>query len=181
MFTNYQAQHELWMLGGSLMDDDDTQLGEIRVFLKGRCDEENRWLRCTGQQMAICQNTPLFSLLFTDYGGNGRTMFNLPNLQGKYSDSRFGIYIAVDGIYPNRDNPEPARYLGQISFMTTFPSGFVPCDGRLLPISENADLFKIYGTSFGGDGKSTFAVPKLRQYGIAVSAPLPTDLPELLR
>jgi len=40
------------------------------------------WAFCNGQLLAISQNTALFSLLGTNYGGDGRTTFGLPNLQG---------------------------------------------------------------------------------------------------
>jgi microcystin-dependent protein len=40
------------------------------------------WALCNGQLMPISQNTALFSLLGTTYGGDGRTTFALPNLQG---------------------------------------------------------------------------------------------------
>jgi microcystin-dependent protein len=41
------------------------------------------------------------------------------------------------------------------------PTGWAFCNGQLLPISQNTALFSILGTSFGGDGKSTFALPNL--------------------
>ena len=41
------------------------------------------WLACNGQSMSIPQNTALFSLLGTMYGGDGRTTFNLPDLRGR--------------------------------------------------------------------------------------------------
>lgn len=41
------------------------------------------------------------------------------------------------------------------------PKGWMPCDGRLLPISQNTALFSLLGTYYGGDGKSTFALPDL--------------------
>jgi microcystin-dependent protein len=41
------------------------------------------WSTCAGQQLGIAQNTALFSLLGTTYGGNGTTTFALPNLQGR--------------------------------------------------------------------------------------------------
>lgn len=41
------------------------------------------------------------------------------------------------------------------------PSGWAPCDGQLLPISQNTALFALLGTTYGGDGKSTFALPNL--------------------
>src|SRR5919206_1923937 len=42
------------------------------------------------------------------------------------------------------------------------PSGWAFCDGQLLPISQNTALFSLLGTTYGGDGKSTFALPDLQ-------------------
>jgi microcystin-dependent protein len=42
------------------------------------------------------------------------------------------------------------------------PKGWAFCDGQLLPISQNTALFSLCGTFYGGDGKSTFALPNLR-------------------
>ena len=42
------------------------------------------------------------------------------------------------------------------------PVGWAMCDGSLLPISENAPLFSLIGTAFGGNGTTTFALPDLR-------------------
>ncbi len=42
------------------------------------------------------------------------------------------------------------------------PAGWALCNGQLLPISQNTALFSILGTTYGGDGKSTFALPDLR-------------------
>jgi microcystin-dependent protein len=43
------------------------------------------------------------------------------------------------------------------------PYGWAFCDGQILPISQNTALFSLLGTTYGGDGKSTFALPDLRQ------------------
>ena len=42
------------------------------------------------------------------------------------------------------------------------PVGWAPCNGQLLPISQNTALFSLLGTFYGGDGKSTFALPNLQ-------------------
>lgn len=42
------------------------------------------------------------------------------------------------------------------------PKGWAFCDGRLLPISQNTALFSLLGTAYGGDGKSSFALPDLQ-------------------
>jgi microcystin-dependent protein len=55
-------------------------------------------------------------------------------------------------------------YIGEIRmFAGNFaPSGWMFCEGQLLPISENEVLFLLIGTTYGGDGESTFALPDLR-------------------
>lgn len=55
-------------------------------------------------------------------------------------------------------------YVGEIRiFAGNFaPAGWAFCDGALLPISENETLFQLIGTTYGGDGQSTFALPDLR-------------------
>ena len=42
------------------------------------------------------------------------------------------------------------------------PKGWAFCDGQLLPISQNTALFSLLGTTYGGDGKSTFALPDMQ-------------------
>lgn len=41
------------------------------------------------------------------------------------------------------------------------PKGWASCDGQILPLSQNTALFSLLGTTYGGDGKSTFALPNL--------------------
>jgi microcystin-dependent protein len=55
-------------------------------------------------------------------------------------------------------------YVGEIRmFGGNFaPAGWMFCDGQLLPISENETLFQLIGTTYGGDGESTFALPNLQ-------------------
>ena len=55
-------------------------------------------------------------------------------------------------------------YVGEIRmFAGNFaPAGWMFCAGQLLPISENDTLFQLIGTTYGGDGQTTFAVPNLQ-------------------
>lgn len=55
-------------------------IGEIRMF--GFNFPPRGWAYCAGQTLSIASNTALFSILGTTYGGNGTTIFGLPNLQG---------------------------------------------------------------------------------------------------
>jgi len=52
-------------------------------------------------------------------------------------------------------------FIGQIAiFPYTFaPANWALCDGKLLPISQHTALFSLIGVQFGGDGKTTFALP----------------------
>jgi microcystin-dependent protein len=59
----------------------DQYVAEIRIF--GCNFAPVHWAFCDGQLLAISQNTALFSLLGTTYGGNGISTFGLPNLQGR--------------------------------------------------------------------------------------------------
>ena len=55
-------------------------------------------------------------------------------------------------------------FVGQIMiFAGQFaPAGFAVCDGSLLSVADNRQLFELIGTSYGGDGHETFALPDLR-------------------
>jgi len=55
-------------------------------------------------------------------------------------------------------------YVGEIRmFAGNFaPAGWAFCEGQMMPISENETLFNLIGTTYGGDGQETFALPDLR-------------------
>ncbi|TMJ11782.1 MAG: phage tail protein [Alphaproteobacteria bacterium] len=56
------------------------------------------------------------------------------------------------------------QFLAEIRIFPFFfaPTGWAFCDGQLMPISQNTALFALLGTVYGGDGKSTFALPDLQ-------------------
>ena len=55
-------------------------------------------------------------------------------------------------------------YLGQIEMygFNFAPRGFAQCSGQILPIGQNTALFSLLGTTYGGNGQSTFGLPDLR-------------------
>ena len=55
-------------------------------------------------------------------------------------------------------------YIGQITLVAFnfAPVGWAFCNGQLLPIDQNTALFQLIGTTYGGDGQTTFALPDLR-------------------
>ena len=179
-------------------------------------------LAAQGQLLSINQNTALFSLLGTTYGGNGTTTFALPNLQGTATlgvgtgvglstqtlgaatgsasvilsttqipphdhtlpgggvtgstggGQPFGnvqpslplhTLIATSGIFPSSGGGGgSAAFIGQVAtFAGNFaPAGWADANGQLLSIASNTALFSILGTTYGGDGVTTFALPDLR-------------------
>lgn len=71
--------------------------------------------------------------------------------------------IALQGVFPSR-NMSSNPYLAGISlFGGNFaPRGWAFCSGQLLPIAQNTALFSLLGTTYGGDGRTTFGLPDLR-------------------
>lgn len=61
-------------------------LGEIQIF--GFSFPPSQWAACNGATLSLSQNTALFSLLGTNYGGNGTTTFQLPNLVNRAACSQ---------------------------------------------------------------------------------------------
>ncbi len=89
-------------------------IGEIRIF--GGSYAPSNWLFCQGQSLSISgstngdSNDVLYSIIGNTYGGDGRTTFSLPNLQGSSpaevtsGSLTFGQYIiCYAGTYPTRD------------------------------------------------------------------------------
>jgi microcystin-dependent protein len=70
--------------------------------------------------------------------------------------------IALVGTFPSRNQSEP--FLAEIiMFGGNFaPRGWAFCDGQLLAISQYSAVFSLLGTTYGGDGRTTFALPDLR-------------------
>ncbi len=91
-------------------------------------------------------------------GGNSH-----PNMQPNLS---LNYLIALEGVYPSPSGGVGGidPYLGQVElFAGNFaPGGWAFADGQLLSIASNTALFSILGTTYGGDGRTTFALPDLR-------------------
>ncbi|ALP36231.1 microcystin-dependent protein [Paenibacillus sp. IHB B 3084] len=76
-------------------------LGEITMY--PYTFAPSGWLKCEGQVLSISQNQPLFSLLGTNFGGNGTTTFALPDLRGASPMPNVDYYISTQGTFPPRD------------------------------------------------------------------------------
>ena len=98
----------------------------------------------------------------TDASGGGQAHNNMqPNLV-------LNCIIAIQGIYPSRDytmfSSSTNPFIGEIAWVAYnfAPRGWALCDGQLLQITQHAALFSLLGTTYGGDGRTTFALPDAR-------------------
>ena len=78
----------------------DQFIGSIQLFAFGF--PPIGWMLCDGTALSISQNTALFALVGTTYGGDGQQTFALPNLKGKEPVPGSGYCICVNGIFPSR-------------------------------------------------------------------------------
>lgn len=60
------------------------------------------WLLCNGQTVNIMQYQALYALIGPVYGGDGRSTFVLPNLQGSEPHPAVRYFIAAEGLYPSQ-------------------------------------------------------------------------------
>ena len=105
-----------------------------------------------GIWIASQPNIPSFSTILS----------NSPSVSNMQPYQAINYIIALQGIFPSRNSIDP--FIGEIiMFAGNFaPRGWALCDGQLLPISSNTALFSILGTTYGGDGRTTFGLPDLR-------------------
>jgi microcystin-dependent protein len=84
----------------------DSYIGEIRLFVGKR--PPSGWAFCTGQTLPIAQNQALFAVIGNQYGGDGRTNFQLPNISPvKENDggtAPIQYMISLSGLWPASDD-----------------------------------------------------------------------------
>jgi len=95
------------------------------------------------------------SLLIGPSGENEPASNLQPYLCMNYCISLFGYWPQQNGINP---------FIGEIELFSFqyAPSGWAQCNGQLMSIDENSALFSLIGTTYGGDGQTTFGLPDLR-------------------
>jgi microcystin-dependent protein len=128
----------------------DPYIGEIRLF--GFNFAPRGWAQCNGQLLAISQNTALFSILGTTYGGDGRTTFGLPNLQGRSALS-FGQGSGLSHRSLGQSGGEAAVTLidGQI------PSHTHPVAASTNLGDQSSPANTVWATGAGGRGQNFYA------------------------
>jgi microcystin-dependent protein len=76
-------------------------IGQIQLFAFNYAPRN--WALCDGQIVPIADNNALFALLGTQFGGDGRLTFSLPDLRNKEPDPNTKYYIALEGDFPPRN------------------------------------------------------------------------------
>lgn len=140
-------------------------------------------LACNGQLVSVAEKRDLFELLGTTYGGDGLTTFGLPNIPATHTGGPAGptlSYCIVAEGAPYKSGME--ALVGELRLFPVPPAEgstlaltWVPSDGRLVTLSHDRDVLALYsllGTAYGGDGITTFAVPKVAPIFIANGPPL---------
>jgi microcystin-dependent protein len=121
--------------------------------------------------LVIALAAPHFALA-ADVEINGTAQINSPGAGIVFPDSSaiggtegVKFIIAMQGIYPSPSGggSYPDMILGEIRmFAGQFaPVGWAFCNGQLLSIAQNTALFSLLGTTYGGNGQTTFALPNL--------------------
>ncbi|MBM6383535.1 MAG: InlB B-repeat-containing protein [Paenibacillus sp.] len=152
-------------------------LGEIRLFPYSAIPRG--WMPARGQSMSVTQNTALYSLLGNNFGGDGKTTFSLPNLSGAAPDG-MGYYIALNGIFPSRDESiygAGPSVLGEVRlFPYRFtPPGWLALNGQEVSTSTYSDLYQMIGATYGGDGSTTFKLPNMPKMNDIIYYGISTD------
>ena len=145
------------------------------------------WAFCNGQILSIAQNTALFSLLGTTYGGNGQTTFALPDLRGRVplhfgqgpglSSYALGQSAGTESVtlnlnqMPAHTHSQPATNAGQ---NTNRPNAAVPARGGVYAASTDGSALDPT-TSAGGSQPHTNIQPYLAlNYIIALEGIYPS-------
>jgi microcystin-dependent protein len=148
-------------------------LGTIRPTTMAA--DPGRWIVCNGQELEVASHPKLYDLLGNAFGGKAGKTFRVPDLTHLERPYRSGeskrdviqYQIRLDGgVLPGKRSGMKrwAGYFGSVRLYTgkTVPAGWVFCEGQELSIEKNRPLYSLIGTSYGGDGKSTFRIPDLR-------------------
>ena len=128
----------------------DPFIGEIRLF--GFNFAPRGWAQCNGQLLPISQNTALFSILGVTYGGDGRTTFGLPNLQGRAALS-FGQGPGLSSRTLGQSGGEDAATL----INSELPQHTHPVAASTNVGDQSTPANTLWATGAGGRGQNFYA------------------------
>jgi len=177
----------------------DPYLGEIKLMAFQFAPQG--WALCQGQILSISQNSALFSLLGTSYGGNGTANFGLPDLQGRAAGDLGPNLYTVLGLkmgseqvtilsteYPmhthtmsvnsstaNIAEPGSTAFLGSNPSTGSPPNIYTPAQGAALQPIYNGSTNPVLGYAAGGSQPHENMQPYLvMNYSIAMTGVYPT-------
>jgi microcystin-dependent protein len=122
----------------------------------------------SGELLSTAQNSTLFSIIGTTFGGDGHGTFALPNLPDfsgdvwPYPSGSIYPYVCYEGLYPSQEVSPPAQCLAgniQLTSDQWVRPGWLAADGRR--VAGFPALYSQIGTRFGGDGINDYALPTL--------------------
>lgn len=139
-------------------------LGQVELFPYNF--PPSGYLFCHGRLLSISQNGPLFGLLGTWFGGDGLTLFALPNFTHS-APTGLQYCISLNGVTPDLKGGQ--FYIGEVALFpyqspNELPSGWLSCDGRSLAVSDYGPLYQVIGNRFGGDSNN-FNLPEYNSLG----------------
>lgn len=112
------------------------------------------WAQCNGQLLPISQNTALFSLLGTTYGGDGKSTFALPNLQGRFTIGQGqgpGLSLRDLGETGGSDTvtllASQMPVHGHPLMSTSSPTSADPTNATLAPTANGSNAYRAPGTT----------------------------------
>ena len=132
-------------------------VGEVTVFAFNFAPAG--WIACQGQLLPVTEYPELFSLIRTTFGGDGVETFGVPDFSS-LTDEGGQYCMSLYGIMPNVTRDAIPGELALLPYDP--PPAWINCDGQMLLIAQYQSLFKLLGTTFGGDGTTTFGIPDLK-------------------
>ena len=142
----------------------DPFIGQVQIFGFGFAPKD--WAQCAGQIMPIAQNTALFSLLGTNFGGDGRVTYALPNFQGSAA-------CAV-GQGPGLTGRAIGETFG--SETVTLLSSEMPSHSHAFNVFNQNDATKRHGAPLSGDALSAPGTVTPFVSGATVSGNFPVSM-----
>lgn len=130
-------------------------------------------LACNGQLVSTSTWPKLFDVVTTLFGGNGISTFGLPNIPPKQTAAGQAINWVIVAEGPSFSSGSEALF-GEVRLFVVPPPPNSPlaatwsrCDGNLININNNVALYSLLGTTFGGNGTTTFGLPNLAPIKLA--------------